>query len=171
MNPPRWLTGRTPVERAQQAVDHLEMAQADWDKVRSVAGNLSWRGLLVRYAVGAVAAGGELHHVIRGHGWQARDRSRAHYDRYFRVESRLLHLLTIAALCGAPHAPQGQRSSRRQLLQQAKRIQAAFVNASFYKNDTDEEAARTCVRLSLGLVHHLVSGTPLPADCSVGSSW
>lgn len=171
MNPPRRLSGRTLVERAQQAVDQLEMSHPDWDKVRSVAGSLSWRGLLVRYAVEAVAAGGELHHVIRGRGWQARDRYRAHYDRYFRVEARLLHLLTIAALCGAPHSPQGQRSSRRQLLQQAKRIETAFVNASFYKDDTDEEAARNCVRLSLGLVHHLVTGTPLPADCAVGSSW
>ena len=173
MNPlrPRRPTSRTTVERAQQAVDRLEMTQADWDAVRSMARSLLWRGLLVRHAVQAVAAGGELHHVIQGKGWSARDRYRADYVRYFRIEARLLHLLTVAALCGAPRGPQGQRRSRGQLLQQAKGIETAFVNASFYKDDTDEGAARTCVRLGLGLVHHLVSGTPLPADCSAGSSW
>jgi hypothetical protein len=147
------------------------MTPADWDKVRSVVSTASWRGFLVRSAVRTVAAGGELHHVLRGMDWRARDLYRAHYSQYFGAEVWLLRLLRTAAVCGAPHGPRGQRRTRTDLLKQAKRIEAAFVDAAFYAKDTDEDAARDCVRISMGLVHHLVSGTPLPADCSIGSDW
>jgi hypothetical protein len=113
----------------------------------------------------------ELYAAVQGQGYAARDRYAAHYRQYFRTESRLLHLLKAAALLGRPRGVHGEHRTRRQLLQQAGAIEAALVAQGFYKETTDEEAARGCVRIGLGLVHHVAGGASLPPDCSAGHDW
>lgn len=146
------------------------MPSPDWDTAREVLSELSWRRVLVRSALLTVVAGGELRAAIRGRGRQARDSGEAHYRRFFRTETRMLRLFKVAALARRPYGPHGELRTRGQVLEQARKIEAASVGQPFFTGD-DEDAVLGCVRIGLGLVHHLVSGTPLPAHCSTGLDW
>jgi hypothetical protein len=168
--PPR-PTRATDLARAQQAVDALSLGAPDWDTTRDVLREHSWRSTLLRAALRTVAAGGELHEAISGRGWQARDTRRDHYQQFFKTEGRMLSLLKAAAVVRRPRGAHGQRLTRSQLLEQAYKIENASAAQGFFARETDEEAALGCVRIGLGLVHHLVSGAPLPANCSVGHDW
>ncbi|WP_332756983.1 hypothetical protein [Streptomyces sp. MT206] len=164
-------TRSTDLARAQHAVTVLSLGAPDWDAARDVLAEYSWRSTLLRAALRTVAAGGELHAAIRGRGWQARDSRSAHYQQFFKTEVRMLRLLRAAALARCPRGHRGQRYTRRQLLEQAYKIESASAAQGFFARETDEEAALGCVLIGLGLVHHLVSGAPLPANCSTGLDW
>ncbi|MGW1002214.1 hypothetical protein [Streptomyces sp. NPDC002520] len=164
-------TRTSDVARAQRSVANLSMTEPDWNQVQQALSGFSWRSVLLRAALRTATAGAELHAAVQGRGCTARDRCAAHYRQYFRTESRLLHLLKAAALLGRPRGVHGEHRTRRQLLQQAGAIEAALDAQGFYKETTDEEAARGCVRIGLGLVHHLASGASLPAACSAGHDW
>ena len=165
-------TRTSDVARAQRSVADLSMTEPDWNQVQQALSGFSWRSVLLRAALRTATAGAELHAAVQGRGCTARDRYATYYRQYFRTESRLLHLLKAAALLGRPRGVHGEHHrTRRQLLQQASAIEAALDAQGFYKETTDEEAARGCVRIGLGLVHHLASGASLPADCSAGHDW
>ncbi|MFE9619550.1 hypothetical protein [Streptomyces sp. NPDC006384] len=164
-------TRSTYLARAQHAVTALSLGAPDWDATRDVLGEHSWRSILLRAALRTVAAGGELHEAIRGRGWQDRDSRSAHYQQFFNTEARMLRLLKVAAFARRPLGPRGQQFTRSQLLEQAYKIENASAAQRFFALETDEEAALGCVRIGLGLVHHLVSGAPLPANCSTGLNW
>ncbi|MER8119100.1 hypothetical protein [Streptomyces sp. NPDC094031] len=164
-------TRSTDLARAQHAVATLSLGAPDWDATRAALGGLSWHSILLRAALRTVAAGGELHEAIRGRGWKARDSRRAHYQQFFKTEARLLRLLKATAAARRPRGPRGQHYTRSQLLEQASKIDNASVAQGFFTRETDEEAAIGCVRIGLGLVHHLVSGAPLPSNCSTGLDW
>lgn len=168
--PPR-STRSTDLERAKQAVTNVALPPPDWDAARAVLREHSWRSALLRAALRTAAAGGELHVAIRGRGWQARDTRRGYYEHFFRTEARMLHLLKAAAVVRRPHGARGELRTRSQLLEQANKIENASVAQGFFRRDTDVEAALGCVRIALGLVHHLASGAPLPANCSTGLDW
>jgi len=169
-HPPR-PTRATDLARAQQAITALSLRAPDWNTTRDVLREHSWRSTLLASALRTVAAGGELHEAIRGRGWQARDSREAHYQQYFRAEARMIRLLKAAAVVRRPLGARGERRTRSQLLEQTNKIENASAAQGFYKRDTDEEAVLGCVRIGLGLVHHLVSGAPLPANCSAGHDW
>ncbi|WP_328973508.1 hypothetical protein [Streptomyces sp. NBC_00239] len=164
-------TRATDLARAEQVLTTLALQAPDGDTTRSILREHSWRSLLLRSALRTVATGGELHAAIHGRGWQARDSREAHYQQFFRTEARMLRLLKAAALVRRPYGPRGELRTRSQLLEQAHKIENASAAQGFFASETDEEAALGCVRIGLGLVHHLVSGAPLPANCSTGLDW
>ncbi|MEW1760425.1 hypothetical protein AB0393_28425 [Streptomyces cyaneofuscatus] len=164
-------TRATDLARAEQVLARLALQAPDGDTTRGILCEHSWRGLLLRSALRTVAAGGELHAAIHGRGWQARDTRSDHYQHFFRIEGRMLRLLKVAAVARRPCGPRGELRTRSQLLEQAYKIENASVAQGFFARENDEEAALGCVRIALGLVHHLVSGAPLPANCSTGLDW
>ncbi|OEV09213.1 hypothetical protein AN218_22315 [Streptomyces nanshensis] len=139
----------------------------------------SVRGMLVRAALRAVISGAELHEAIpdrpvaHGKVWIPIDERKAYYLQFNRTVTRLADQLKIAALVRRPRGPHGERRTRRHLYRQPRRITAALGTGTsgFFDPDLDKEAARESLRIPLGLVHHLVSGTPLPAECSTGQDW
>jgi cytochrome c5 len=68
---------------------------------------------------------------------------------------------------------QGSSSERQFRRQQATRIIVALATAGWHVQIPSRriEALRECGMLALGLVHHLASGTPLPASCSSAEEW
>ncbi|MFG2210534.1 hypothetical protein [Streptomyces sp. NPDC048638] len=162
----------TDLARAEQALGVLGLQGPDQDTTRCVLRERSWRSLLLRAALRTVAAGGELHASLRGlPGGKARDLRREYYRQFFVTEGRMLRLLKVAAVVRRPHGPRGELRTRSQLLEQAYKIENAGVAQGFFARETDEDAALGCVRIALGLVHHLVTGAPLPANCSTGLDW
>lgn len=169
---PARLSRATDLDRAQHSVAALSMTEPEWGQVRQALRGLSWRSVLLRAALRTITTGAKLHAAVRGRGYAARYRYEAHYRHYFRTETRLLRLLKTAALVGHPRGVRGEHRTRHQLLKQTSAIEAALVAQPFYSvGATDEEAARGCVRIGLGIVHHLVSGASPPADCSAGHDW
>ncbi|OEV11543.1 hypothetical protein [Streptomyces nanshensis] len=178
---PARLRRATDLARAQQAVANLTMTTPDWDQTQqALRRRFSVHGMLVRAALRTVISGAELHEALHtkpvAHDgiWIPPEEREAYLLHFSRAATRLVHRLKIAALARHPRGPHGERRTRRHLYRQAHRITAALVSGTsvYYKApELDKEAARESLRIPLGLVHHLVSGTPLPAECSTSQDW
>ncbi|MFD9686823.1 hypothetical protein ACFWXO_13810 [Kitasatospora sp. NPDC059088] len=139
------------IERGRAAADHFGLHQPDWAAVRSAVEQPGLRSRSLAAALRLLAAARELDDpgFARIH-----ERLRT----AFRAEARLVRWVRWYAVAVLRHGHSGV-SSNTELHRYLVRLERYGL---LLLTDRRPEGVAGFARLSLGLIHHLISGTDLP---------